>query len=424
MMNSRLIISHCCAVFAGIAFAFALSGRTKPAEAIKDGTGSTVKVPARRPVRDAVIRPRDLLRSLVKLPMESSERYSLKAEIYQDWSKRDPLGFLNYFEHRPWPGYIGSSSPFEILARTQPDELLAYARRTGCNEAAEVLVKLGDPYRVLEVLGVDGLARLPEDVLEDFVRRGESADPHFHERLAVITDEEARKTAFQQVANTMKDAGRLEELLSLVARYPESFEESGIGRNVATLLLQDPREMERLDAMPESLRTATAKEMISSFAHDDLSEDGQREVLAGLASRGLLEGSGMDIFETIVESGEDASPEELDAWRAWATVLPKDETTRPLRLASMAMWSYGTRAGLEQLATLPPGELRDAAVVGAVASRMENENPAEATTLAGEIGDAGLREKFLHYLKLCETGDEPDEFDPFGFQGADDLEEE
>ena len=41
-----------------------------------------------------------------------------------------------------------------------------------------------------------------------------------------------------------------------------------------------------------------------------------------------------------------------------------------------------------------------------------------------EIGDGGLRERFLHYLKFCETGDEPDEFDPFGLGGADDSEEE
>ena len=186
-MKIRNLMTHGCAVLAGIAFAYALSNENRQAEEKIETVDSRVDTAIRRTAREIVIRPRDLLRSLTKVPMESSERYTLKRDIYADWAKRDPLGFLNYFKHRPWPGYIGEEGPFEVLAKTQPEELLAYARRAGCTEAARTLVQEGDPYRVLEILGADGLARLPGDVLTDFVRRGEAADPQFHERLSVNT---------------------------------------------------------------------------------------------------------------------------------------------------------------------------------------------------------------------------------------------
>lgn len=423
-MKTRNWMTHGGAVLAGIAFAAAFSHAIQPSEAIKENVDSTVNVTVRRTAREVVIRPRDLLRSLVKVPMERSERDSLKSDIYQDWAERDPLGFLNYFEHRPWPGYIAENGPFEVLARTQPEELLAYARRTGCTEAAEILVEKGDLYRVLEVLGADGLAHLPEDLLTDFVRRGEAADPQFHERLAVITDADARKEAFQSVANRMKDAGRLDDLFAFVSQNPEVFDDSSIGENFAELLLQDPRELVRLDEISEALRVETAKAMISSLDSDEVSEDGRREILTNLASRGLIKGSGMEVLEMMAERAEDLSPEVLEDWKTWAMGLPPDEWMRPLRLASVLMWSFGSRAGPEQWAILPPGEMRDAAVLGAVASLMQQENPSEAKQLAGQIEDAKIRANFLNYLKLAETGDEPDEFDPFGFGETNESENE
>ena len=423
-MKFRNLVTHGCAVLAGIALAVTFSNRNPSTDVKIETVDSTVGIPIRRTVREIVVRPRDLLRSMTKVPMESSERYTLKRDIYGDWAKRDSLGFLGYLDRRPWPGYIGTEGPFEILAKTQPEELLAYARRTGCTKAAETLVQEGDPYRVLEILGADGLARLPGDVLTDFVRRGEDADPQFHERLAVITDETTRKRAFQDVASRMEDAGRLEDLHALVTRYPESFDDSSTGGNFAVLLARDPREMERLDALPESLRAETAKAMISSFDDDEVSEDGRREILTSLASRGLLKSSGMEVFETIMERAEDMPPEGLEQWKSWAMGLPQDECMRPLRLASMAMWSIGSHAGPDQLANLPPGEMRDAATIGALASQLEQENSSQAIQLAGQIEDAELRTKFLQYLKLCETGDEPDEFDPFGFVESDESKDD
>lgn len=167
--------------------------------------------------------------------------------------------------------------------------------------------------------------------------------------------------------------------------------------------------------MSESLRVETAKAMISSFDDDEISEDGRREILSVLASRGLIKDSGMEVFEMIAERAEDLSPEVLEEWKAWAMALPPDEGIRPLRLASVAMWSYGSHAGPEQWTILPPGEMRDAAVIGGVASLMQQKNSLEVKRLAGQIEDAKIRANFLNYLKLAETGDEPDEFDPFGF---------
>lgn len=413
-------MTHGSAVLAGIVFAAAFSHAIQPSEVNIESADFTEKLPVRRTAREVVIRPRDLLRSLTKVPMERSERDTLKRDIYADWAKHDPLGFLNYFEHRPWPGYFNEEGPFEVLARTQPEELIAYAQRTGCTEAAETLVKKGDLYRVLEVLGAEGLARLPEDVLTEFVRRGEAADPQFHERLAVITDEASRKVAFENVADRMKDAGRLDDLFAFVSQNPEAFEDSSIGRQFAALLRQDPRELERLDVLPESLRVETADAMISSLGNDGVSEDGRREILTNLATRGLIKDSGMEVFEMIAERAEDLPPEVLEDWKTWAMGLPPDEQMRPLRLASVAMWSFGSQAGPDQWTTLPPGEMRDAAVIGAIASLMEQENPLGAKQLAGQIEDAKIRANFLNYLKLGETGDEPDEFDPFDLGGTQD----
>ncbi|MGC4014458.1 MAG: hypothetical protein QM755_08095 [Luteolibacter sp.] len=242
---------------------------------------------------------------MAHVPMETFERESLKSEIYEDWWKQDPLGFLAHFEHRRWPDRIYGNDPFEGLAKTQPEDLLAYARRTGCQKAVEVLLEKGDRERVLGVLGGDGLARLPGSLLENFVSRGEEVDPQFHEKLALIADAETLARIQRQVVDTMKSAGRLDDLFSVVSRYPEAFDDQELGSKVAPLLAQNPQEMERLDSMSESLRAETAKEMISSLDDPSVGEENQREILAGLASRGLLEGAGKEAFEAITEQAEE-----------------------------------------------------------------------------------------------------------------------
>lgn len=417
MMKLGKFLTHGLAAAAGLAVAFAFTDRTGPAGTPLKAADSTSLTSARHTVRPEVIRPRELLRSLVNVPMEKSERTALKSKIYEDWVKQDPLGCLTYFEHRRWPDGFYGDGPFEILAKTQPEELLAYARRNGSREAVSTLVKVGEPGRVLEVLGRDGLARLPGhtgypgDLLEDFVRRGEETDPQFHEKLARVADGTAQERALREVAETMKGAGRLEELLSFTSRYPEAFDDHEIGSRIAPLLSQDPREMERLDWMSESLRAETAREILSSLSSNRVGDENERAIFSGLASRGLLAGSGKELFESIADRGEDAEPEERNAWKSWAMSLPQDETTRPLRLASMVRWADGSP---EQLETLPPGELRDAATVGAVGRSMEKEDPGHAKALAGRIGDSGLRERMLHFLDQMEKGEEPDDFDPFG----------
>lgn len=410
MSWSRKACTHGLAVAAGLAVAWTASGWSRQPEASRKTAESVASAPVRPTARPTVIRPRDLLRAMANVPMETFERRTLKSGIYEDWWKQDPLGFLAYFEHRRWPDNMYGEGPFEVLAQTQPEELLAYARRTGCQEAVKTLVEKGEIYRVLEVLGGDGLGRLPGHLLEDFVERGEKADPQFHEKLALITDAETLARAQRQVADTMKDAGRLEDLFSLISRYPEAFDDQEIGSQVALLLAQNPPEMERLDSISDSLRAETAKEMLSTLSEKEIGEEDQREILSGLASRGLLKGSGKKAFEVIMDQAEDSEPETRDAWKSWAMSLPQDESTRPVRLASMVMWAFDKP---DQLDTLPAGELRDAATLGAIAWNLEKEHPEEAEALLGKLGNTGLRDKMLQYMEQAAKGEEPDEFDPF-----------
>lgn len=414
-MNTTRWITHGLMIGTGFAAALAFSGKgtaQRGAEAITNEHGSYSK---RTHARPAQIRPREMLRSLAAVPMESQERENLKSEIYSEWSTQDPLGFLAYFEHRPQSGYADIDAAFPILAKTQPEELLAYARRTGCEDAARKLVEYADPAVVLELLKQDGCERFPKGLLENLVKKGERLDPHFHEKLAEITDPEARKTALAEAASEIESAGRVEDFMLFLGQYPEVLAPDEAGRRVGKLLLMDRRELGRLDALEGEVRAAAVGEIIDSFDDEHVSEQGQREILAALAARGDLASRRMEVLEAIAEDADEVSPESATAWKGWALSLPAGEESRPLQLASMVRWAISTQAEVGDFASLPDGELRDGAVVGGVARYLSAENLPEARKMIALIGDSALRAKMEGYLTLMEKGEEPDDFDPFGF---------
>jgi hypothetical protein len=413
-MNAKRCITHGLALCGGFFVAFALSQK---------GTTQREVVPQEKKLgsfsRNAAVRPanisaRELLKSLASVPMESQERSNFKYEIYQEWAKKDPLGFLDYIEHRPLGYYLNSDDPFLILAKTQPEELLAYAKRTGCKAAVRVLVENADPSTVLALWQLNGGGGIPMDLLQTLARRGEDLDPHFHEKLAAISDQAARKVTLAEAASRMVDAGRTEDFFAFIRQYPEALVPEEIGRGAGHLMLMDPRELSRLAALEVEVQKAAVGEIIDSFHDDRVSEQGQREILATLATRGLLDSRRKEVFEMLMDVG-DNSNESVVAWRDWAVSLPGSEETRPLQLASIVRWSLSTKAEAADFVALPVGPLRDGAAVGGVGRYLEEENLLEARKMIDLIGDSKLREKVEDYLTLVEKGEEPENFDPFGF---------
>lgn len=409
-------ITHGLVLAAGFAAALALAGKGSPAVDAKATAAGAGKQPTTRATRHPVeVRPRDLLRSMATMPMESMERYRLKEEIYADWSTQDPLGFLAHFEHRPWFGYMDDEHPFRILAKTQPEELLAYARRTGCEEAASVLIEYADPRHVLELIQQGGTARLTQDLLKKLAEKGEEVDPLFHEKLSAIADPDARKAALAESASVMKETGRLDDLLKLIEQHPDVLNAEDAGESIGHLLLMDRRELGRLDSLDAEVREAAVEEMIHSLHDDQVSGQDQRQILTDLATCGDLDARRKEVFEGILEQ-DDVSPESAVAWKDWALGLPKSERTRPLQLASMALWSLSTRAEAADFEAIPEGELRDGAVVGGVGRYLPTGNLTDAGRMAALIDDPDLREKMKGYLAQLAKDEEPEDFDPFGFE--------
>jgi hypothetical protein len=413
-MNARRWITHGLALCGGFFVAFALSQK---------GTTQREAVPQEERLqsfsRNAAVRPvnisaRELLKSLASVPMESRERSNFKYEIYQEWAKKEPLGFLNYIEHRPLGGYLFGDDPFLILAKTQPEELLAYAKRTGCKEAVRVLVENADPAMVLELWQLNGGGGIPSDLLKTLARKGEDLDPHFHEKLAAITDEAARKVTLAEAASRMEAAGRTEDFFAFIRQYPDVLAPEEIGRSAGHLMLMDPRELGRIDSLEGEVQQAAVGEIIDSLYDERVSEQGQREILATLATHGLLDSRRKEVFEMLMED-DDKSKESVVAWRDWALSLSGSEETRPLQLASIVRWSLSTKAEATDFVALPVGPLRDGAAVGGMVRYLEDENLLDARKMIDLIGDSKLREKIEEFLTLVEKGEEPENFDPFGF---------
>lgn len=410
-------ITHGLAIGIGLAVAFAFSGKSAMEQPPEAAASEHRALSRRTRERATTVRPREMLRALAFVPMESQERSSLKWEIYSKWAEEDPLGFLAHFEHRPLTRNNSNAYAyaFSALAKTHPEELLAYARRTGCEDAADTLVSEADPAVVLALLKQGGCERFPKNLLETLAEKGEELDPHFHEMLAEIQDPEARKSALSKAASEMVSAGRMEDFISFLGQNPEALAPEDAGRSIGKLLLMDRRELGRLDALEGEVREAAVGEIISSLHDGHVSEQGQRELLADLAIRGDLDSRRMDVFEKVA-GADDISKASAEAWKNWALSLSGVEQTRPLQLGAMALWSMSTKAEADEFAAIPEGELRDGAVVGGMGRYLQDENLPEARKMIGLIGDAALREKLEGFLKLMENDEEPDDFDPFGFE--------
>lgn len=350
--------------------------------------------------------PEDLLGAMVMVPMTPDERYSLRAALYGKWARTDPLGLLKHLEGRAWVSELNFASPFSALAESRPKELLRYAREAGCTEALKELTGKGDPRANLELLLEDAGYTYPEEVYKDIFERGEEHDPEFHQRIAALPDDAAKRAALRVVAKVMVENLRHDDYFALLRDHGDLIDAEDAAGAFAEIVFEDPARLDHFDSLPEAAQATAVNELVTGLSSRDDSDREARQLLPLFAERGWLDDQREELAEIVMANAQDENGEPVEpgstAWKDWALGLPVEGQGSYLRDLGIARWAMGDPGNEAAFDQLPEPRLQDSARVGAIMACIGRHDLTKARQVARGIHHAPRREVMLKALQILE----------------------
>lgn len=213
------------------------------------------------------------------LPMESRHRDQLCESLLAEWADADPAGFLRAWEDRAWPDSRWSKGPGKRAlmrwAELDPDGLLAYARRAGCELAWSEWIDAVPPLVALRLLHSSDSSTFPRGLSREVVRKGMSVDPEFHRHLHEIPDSELRQELMAIAAESMLESRRIAELAEMVTMGEGHLNDlDSLAEEIGNKLLQNDLSFEELGVLPDGIREMG----IRALLHHETPESHGKEI--------------------------------------------------------------------------------------------------------------------------------------------------
>jgi hypothetical protein len=413
IMHYFSVLTHALAITAGWVL-LSLANQEKPDTPTAHAPTSRHSLSS--PHSRSLTSPRRLLTALTQTSMTPSLREDIKNGIYRDWASSDPIGLLNHLNGRAW-NFHGKNA-FINLARSQPENLLAYARQHGCIDALNILSSNGDPNVILNLYLTQKPGSIPASEFNTLFKQGLRSDPQFHLNINRINDTAARTEAFTATAKIWLE---LELYDTYFARFKElhnSLQLDTITHDFGYHILSNHKDVNLLHSLPETARGHTIKEIIEWMPQiSSRDESYQRMALTTCLENGWMDGH-IDQALYIIRAG--AENEESDnshlaeaiAWKNWGLALPDDGKWEPLRHTAIRRWIVADPTQWKTITQLPTPALRDIAYT-AVLSTIDLENEFhQIKWITNQIIDPDLKSIAIRVIDERQDPDtDPD--DPF-----------
>lgn len=418
-MKRAAIISHGLAVAVGLLMA----ATVLPRPGARGNTDALTRpeLSAKSAAREESAKARgarEMLEELSHMPMEPSQRRSLKEELWREWAKADPEGLLRHLQDRAWPSAgsfmsYGAEHAFDEMARRNPEALIDYARREGCGAAWSSLCGDGDPRRILPLLlAKTGQEPVPAWIFRTLFARGLEVDSSFQNEFSRLKAPAERDAAFFAISEELLDLRRFDDYFRFTGE--SGMEASAIGKEFGKYAGKDTEVIGEIEDLPEAARPLAVAGVIGGLHEYSRPEDTMR-VLGILNDAGWWGWTASEPGwrEKLQDLTSDISwgPEDSDSWCDWALKLAEDgEVARFLKETSLRMWSRNPGPDWQpRLAAITDPALHDMAAA-TLALGLPGEE--EASAVVGMIADGELREKTAEELQSRkERGDDGD---PFG----------
>ncbi|MFK7911738.1 MAG: hypothetical protein AB8F34_14220 [Akkermansiaceae bacterium] len=437
-MKPRLLISHTIVLVAGWALVSSMnSTSTENREHTKPNQQSSVPIENRlshRSSENPNQNPYALqLAALASTPLESYTRHELKNEIYNDWAMSSPASLLEYLEHRAWPSST-FRSPFEELARSEPDTLADFGNTHGCAlvfkalDAESLNSRSDDPRITLDHYLTNNPAALTNEHFKALFDSGSRIDPDFHLNISRIKDSTAKEAAFLGSAKALLELTQFDTYFKFFHQEYSSLPLRSISTDFTFQIMSQGYDLALIEQLPteaKPLAKAYAAENISQFNN---SETYQRNTIDLFISNGWLDEHVQEVvsgIQNIVyhDSEKEADFAQAEAWKNWAFALPHDEKWTPLKETAIRRWILSAPSQWKNIAQLPNQRLRDIAYT-AVMSQVDLEKDTQSTEwMIGEIVDPLYQKAARNTLRTrAEGGDDPFAPNQDPFNPLEDLE--
>ncbi len=393
-----LIASHAGALLLGLAGA-GLVADSVPR--VMESVVAVVRSPSRaRPPQAARLSsPEDIRQAIQQLdnePVSPADREALRAQLYDDWARRDPAGLLAFLEQCPvWPESLSPYLPYG-LARERPDLVLDFALRTGSSNAAFAL-RDGDPQtvsRLIEALPVADVGpRLREIRDHAYQKLGETGATADHPTPAYL----------QGLALSLLEQGDLDGFFNQFAAVDDQRIRDDLARQLGHALggeNLDDTTLAIILRLPAEYREAAAYGVSNgSMGYSDYPETraALRNWIVNLMENGLKESAGNNVRGLFAKD----DPRVNDEIAAWIQTLPTEESWLPVTKELVAgWWAHDDAAMVRGLAALPPGAFRDALLADRAHHALlnpEHYQKPQLDRLLPLIENPKLREKFANW---------------------------
>jgi len=318
-----------------------------------------------------------LLEELAHTAMESHHRKSIKQDILIEWVKHDPAGYLTHFNDKPLPQSTSfynspTEEAFNILAKTDPDFLLQYAKTHGCFSAISTLSTKGNPYTVLNLYLAQTENTISDDYFEAIFQSASEIDPEFYKNIIQLKNPEQQHAAFLGSSETLFRNGQFDAYFSTLQELQRPWPVDDLVENFSKNLITSKTDVQLIHSLPQELQAQAIQHTLESAT--GFNADYARSLLDTYIQNNWIN-SHIDLAKNVIV-GNFFDEYKTDQWKSWALDLPERQQLKPLRDIAIRRWILGSPDQWRTIHELPTQELRDIAYT-AVLSRIDLEKEAE-----------------------------------------------
>jgi hypothetical protein len=250
--------------------------------------------------------------------LSRSQRREAKRTLLMEWASADPRHLLRFFEGRALP--YGWDDCLGVIAATQPELVVQFARDHGSLKALRLLVERMDPRKALETVAAE--PGTPPELFATIARRGTAADPDFAGHLADLPEGPAREQFINGVIETDLAMSRWKKACALASLIEEKERATALLGEYLASLPDGAERSELLLGLTNDLRGPVLAKLVERLAMRDetfdlrelkafaeeLAEENSDEGLARVLAR-MAPAARVEVERVLAEPPEDASAE-------------------------------------------------------------------------------------------------------------------